>query len=329
MADRPAPRTCLASACMDAPPPSAAFAISDRLHELAGAVEAAGAALSAARAAVRTDWQGKAADAASTLLSDLTRGAQEAQHALVQASTTWNHLAHDLQANQRRMTEVDAINAGFNGFALVSAVQLGLDPFTDAAAVAARAAAATALAAARAMLRHALERAVARVLVDRTLLGAVRVAGAYVAKSVAVNTGVTTLSEQYEYGSVSWARLAGPAQLVADLTPRAVLGARELVPPNVYLPAPVPPGFADAGAYDAARVAAADWGARSVPGTAVSVDAGPDGTARVTIHGASAPLQAGRVYRAAEVAPLDRDLSRTLGRVAAHADVPVTVVAER
>lgn len=314
---------------MDAPPPSAAFAISDRLHDLAGAVEAAGAALGTARAAVRTGWHGKAAAAAVALLSDLARGTQEAQHALGQASATWNHLAHDLQATERRVAAVDAINAAANGLALVSAVQLGLDPVTDAGAVAARASAAAGLAAARAVLREALERAVARVLLDRTLLETVQVAGAYAARSVAAGTAQAALTERFEYGSVAWARLAGPAQLVTDLTPRAVLGARDLAAGDVYLPAPTPRGFADGRSYDAARAAAAAWAARSVPGTAVTVGAGPDGTVRVTVHGASAPLQAGRVYRAADVAGLDRDLSRTLGHIGVYADVPVTVVAER
>lgn len=329
MAVRCASRHCLASPGMELPPPAVAFDISRSFHTLSEAVGDIGSALDATILGLRRDWHGPAANAAATLLTGLLDGAHQAITALDQAAGTWNHLGHDLTWVHRKIEAVDLIDAAANGVAIVSLLQLGLDPVSDAAAVAARAGATAGLAAAKTALREAIERAVSRVAVDNALLTATRIVGVYAGKSIITGSVETGIARQFEYGSVPWARLAAPHQLIADLVPRQAAAVLVLEHTDLALPAPVPPCFADRSSYEEARTVAADWSARSIGGTQVSIDAGPHGTARVVIHGASAPLVAGRTYSAAEVESLDVDLARTLDRIAVFADAPVTVVAER
>lgn len=314
---------------MGLPPPAVAYDVSRSLRELAVDVAQTTDTLVGAVACLQLRWQGHAAGAAERLLSGLIDGAVEAGDALGRAATTWDHLGHDLTSVHRRIQAVDLATDAANGVMLLSLLQMGLDPVSDAAAVTARAGAAAGLAAVKAMLRAAIERAISRVTVDRALLAATKIVGVYAAKGIATGTAKAALTAQFEYGSVPWARLAGPSQLAADLVPTKVSALLVAAHTDVALRAPVPACFRDRASFDQARTVAADWSARSTGGTQVTVGEGPDGGARVTVHGASRPLTPGRAYSAAEVESLDVDLARALDQIGVYADAPVTVVVER
>jgi hypothetical protein len=314
---------------MDVPPPAVAFDVSRSLHRLAQGVEEITTTLGATIVGLRRDWHGPAANAAATLLSGLLDGAHQAVIALDRAATTWDHLGHELQTTRRKIEAVEVANEVANAVSLVSLLQLGLDPATDAGVVAARAGATAGLSAARSFLRETLERAVARAAGDRALLEATAIVRAYVVRNVLAQSAESGFAGQFEYGSIPWARLVAPRQLIVDLVPRQVAALGELAHTDLALPAPVPPAFPDRASFEAARSAAADWSARSIGGTQISIDEGPQHRAQVTIHGASGPLTAGRVYTVAEVESLDVDLARTLDKIGVYADGPVTVMAER
>ncbi|HEY5335357.1 MAG TPA: hypothetical protein VIJ71_04980 [Mycobacteriales bacterium] len=314
---------------MDVPPPAVAFDVSRSLHALAQSVEGITTALDATILGLRRDWHGPAANAAATLLAGLLDGATTTTTALDQAASTWDHLGHELQTVHRKIEIVEIANEIANAVSLASLLQLGLDPATDAGAVAARAGASAGLTATRSFLRETLERAVARAAGDRATLMATTIVGSYVVRSVLAQSAESGFAGQFEYGSVPWARLVAPRQLIADLIPRELTALVELGHTDLALRAPVPPSFPDRTSFDAARTAAGTWSARSIGGAQVSIEEGPRGSVQLTIHGASVPLKAGRAYSVAEVESLDVDLARTLDEIGVYADAPVTVVAER
>ncbi len=319
---------------MNIPDPALADEIAQSLVALADATRAAAGELAALGRSLRAGWQGHAAAAAEQLVGALAVSSGQTADALEQAAGAWWSLGDDLRIVQRRIRMVDAVGDGATIWAVVSALQAGLDPVTDAAAAGTGAAAVTGMAAAHALLRGAVERLVAKALADRAALAALR---AYVIQAVAgvTKAAVSTAGlDEFEYGHVHISDVLNPGlaeALVPTLLQAALIGGHA----DPLILAGTPAAFAGRGSYAAAVDAADAWAATEASGALVSVHAGPDGDGvQLTVSGggvagavgAQTRRPPGHPYTAEELQHVDPSLAALLEAMSGYAYGPVSVV---
>lgn len=319
---------------MDVPDPALAQDVADALSGLAEATEQAGWDLAGVLVGLRLHWQGHAARAAEQLVGALTSSTGQTSDQVRAAATTWTGFAADLRGVKAKVALVQAGSDVAVAWGVFSVLQAGLDPATDAAALASEAAAQGILATARRLLDEAMARVVARSIADRAALRAL--AKVYVRSSI-IGAATSALSaaaiEQFEYGHVHAADVLTPSLALA-LLPGSLQKVQATTGFDPFIAQPKPACFADRATYLKALDAADGWAADS-GGALVGLTAAAGGGVRLTVHGGDIAERVGgrsqrppgRAYTAAELRPLDPSAADLLEELQVWApDAPATAV---
>ncbi len=307
---------------MDVPNPELAQQVADALTRLGAVTEQSSWDVTGTLMGLTHHWEGHAAQAAETLLRDVGLTGAQTADAVRDAAGAWSRLAGELRSVETKIRFVNDLGDGADLFAVASALQGGLDIFTDSATTAEVAEAETGRLAAKAMLEAAVERLIGDVATKKAALLALRTYAIHAVATVTKSAVETGLLDDFEYGEVRVSDVLAPS-LAEALLPSPV-SVYEDFAPTVHRPPPA--GFATADDFDLATTAADEWAADHSVGVWVSVGAGPDDGVRVTVRGAVPQLTRGRPYTAEQLAHLDPSLAALLDQVGVWADGSVTVV---